>query len=157
MFKIIKNVIESQDYKLEDILEKIKVMYVEDKITKIQKDELDKLAREKAKAENSYDIQRQLNNIFARLEALENHNKETENTDSTENETEPTEPIEEYLEYVQPTGAHDSYKIGDKVLYNNKKYNCIMDNCVWAPDVYPAGWELVEKVQTTEPVEESEE
>ena len=57
-------------------------------------------------------------------------------------------PVEEYPAYIQPTGAHDSYNTGDKVLFNGKKYTCKMDNCVWSPETYPAGWEEV--------VEESE-
>ena len=132
MYKIIKNVIESKDYKLEDILHKISKMYIEDRITEEEKNKLDSLARENAKVENSYDIQKQLNSIFARLEVLENKTIDTE---------ESTESVEEYPEYIQPTGAHDSYKIGDKVTYNSKKYICTMDNCVWSPEVYPNAWE----------------
>lgn len=141
MYKIIKSVIESKDFKLEDILHKINKMYIEDKVSEAEKSELDELARSKAKAENSYDIQKQLDNIFARLEALENRNTETEDTETTE-------PADEYPEFVQPTGAHDAYQVGDKVAYNNKKYICKLENCVWSPDTYPAGWEEV--VEQTE-------
>lgn len=129
MYKIIKNIIESKDYKLEDMLYKISKMYMENKVTEIEKSELDNMARSNAKVENSYDIQKQLDSIFARLDALESKNT--------------TESDEEYPEFVQPTGAHDSYKKGDKVTYNVKKYTCIMDNCVWSPDTYPQGWEEV--------------
>ena len=58
---------------------------------------------------------------------------------------EPSEPVEEYPEYVKPTGAHDAYKIGDKITYNGKHYECIFDNCVWNPDEYPSGWKEVEE------------
>ena len=139
MYKIIKSVIESKDFKLEDILHKINKMYIEDKVSEAEKSELDELARAKAKAENSYDIQKQLDNIFARLEALENRNTETEDTETTE-------PADEYPEFVQPTGAHDAYQVGDKVTYNGKKYICKLENCVWSPDTYPAGWEEVVEV-----------
>ena len=142
MYKIIKSVIDSKDYKLEDMLYKINKMYLEGKITEQEKGELDNMARSNAIAENSYDIQRQLDSIFARLEALENKDTLTEDE---------TEIAEEYPEYAQPTGAHDSYKVGDKVTYNGKKYTCIMDNCVWSPETYPQGWE--EKFETTEVVE----
>ena len=59
---------------------------------------------------------------------------------------EPSEPEkeEEYPEYVQPQGAHDAYKIGDKITYNNKKYICKLDNCVWSPETYPQAWQEVE-------------
>ena len=33
----------------------------------------------------------------------------------------------------------------DKVSkLDGKRYVCQMDNCVWGPDVYPAGWKLAE-------------
>ena len=62
-----------------------------------------------------------------------------------ESTEEPTEPVEEYPEYVKPTGAHDAYKIGDKITYNGKHYECIFDNCVWNPEEYPQGWKEVEE------------
>ena len=49
--------------------------------------------------------------------------------------------IEEYPQWVQPTGAQDAYMAGDKVTYNDKHYESIIDNNVWAPDVY--GWNEV--------------
>lgn len=49
--------------------------------------------------------------------------------------------IDEFPEWVQPTGAHDAYKIGDKVSYNGKHYICTADANVYAPDVY--GWEVM--------------
>lgn len=136
MFEIIKNVINSKDYKLEDMLYKISKMYIENRITESEKSELDNLARSNAKAENSYDIQKQLDNLEKRVKALE----EKETTEDT--------TVEEYPEYVAPTGSHDTYKTGDKVTYNGKKYICKMDNCVWSPDVYPAGWEEVTEDNT---------
>ena len=58
--------------------------------------------------------------------------------------TNPEIPVaEEYPEYVQPTGAHNAYKIGDKITFNEKKYICKLDNCVWSPSEYPAAWEEV--------------
>ena len=143
MYKIIRNVIESKEYKLEDILYKIDKMYIQDRITEKEKTELDSLARDNANIENSYSIQKQLDSIFERLEALENKDKPEE----------PIEPVEEYEEYRQPKGAHDSYNKGDKVIYNGKKYICEANNCVWSPETYPAFWtEVIEDV-----VEESEE
>ncbi len=42
--------------------------------------------------------------------------------------------------FVQPTGAHDTYKTGDKVTFEGKHYICQMDNCAYSPSAYPAGW-----------------
>ena len=43
-------------------------------------------------------------------------------------------------EYVQPTGAHDAYKKGDKVTFEGAVYESIIDGNVWTPRDYPAGW-----------------
>lgn len=51
---------------------------------------------------------------------------------------------EEWPEWVQPTGAQDAYNTGDKVTYQGHHYISTIDGNVWAPDVYPAGWQLVE-------------
>ena len=129
MINAIKNVIQNKDYKLEEMLYKINKMYIESRITEQEKEELDSLARTNAKAENNYDIQKQLDELRARVETLEGNTQE--------------ETTEEYQEFKQPTGAHDTYNIGDKIIFNNKKYICKLDNCVWSPDTYPQAWEEV--------------
>lgn len=48
-----------------------------------------------------------------------------------------------YPEWVQPLGASDAYNTGDIVSYNGVLYKSVIDNNTWAPDVYPAGWEVV--------------
>ena len=144
MFEIIKSVIRNKDFELKDMLYKINKMWIESAITEEQKTELDSLARQNAVAENSYaPLQEQINNIYSEMEAMKAEIKKLKG--ETGEVTEPEEPVEteEYPEYVQPTGAHDAYKIGDKITYNGKKYICKLDNCVWAPDVYPAGWEEI--------------
>lgn len=46
-----------------------------------------------------------------------------------------------YPEWVQPLGATDAYNTGDVVSYNDVLYRSVIDNNVWSPDAYPAGWE----------------
>lgn len=46
-------------------------------------------------------------------------------------------------DFKQPTGSHDTYKKGDQVMYNGKKYESIIDNNSYAPDAYPQGWKLL--------------
>lgn len=46
--------------------------------------------------------------------------------------------------WSQPTGAHDAYNAGDRVHYpgaDGPIYKSLIDGNIWAPDVYPAGWE----------------
>ena len=56
---------------------------------------------------------------------------------------EPEQPTEEYPEWVQPTGQHDAYMIGDKVTFNDRHYESIIDYNTWSPEAYPAGWKEV--------------
>lgn len=51
--------------------------------------------------------------------------------------------IEEFPEWVQPTGAQDAYNTGDKVSYNGKHWESLIDGNIWAPDAYPAGWKEI--------------
>lgn len=44
--------------------------------------------------------------------------------------------------WVQPDSTN-SYKKGDRVTYNGKTYESTIDNNVWSPDGYPAGWKVV--------------
>lgn len=52
-------------------------------------------------------------------------------------------PVEEFPEWVQPTGQHDAYMIGDKVTFNDKHYESVIDYNTWSPEAYPQGWKEV--------------
>lgn len=146
VYDALKDVIENTNFKLEDELNKIYVMYSKNRLTKEEMEKLETLAREKANPVNSYaPLQEQIDKLYENMKDLEARVGFLEQEGQTgEGETEPSE-TEEYPEYVQPTGAHDSYNTGDKITYNGKKYVCKMDGCVWTPDTYPAGWEEVEE------------
>ena len=48
--------------------------------------------------------------------------------------------------WKQPTGAQDAYNTGDLVHYpdaDGPVYRSTIDNNVWSPEAYPAGWEVV--------------
>lgn len=42
--------------------------------------------------------------------------------------------------WVQPTGAHDAYKVGDKVRFEGKDFESVMAFNVWSPSAYPVAW-----------------
>ena len=106
MYEIIKNVIDSGDYELKDILYKINKMWIESAITEEQKTKLDNMARTNANAENSYaSMQEQINNIYTELDSIKNRLNALEGTE------EPTEPTEEYPEYIHPTSTHNNYHV----------------------------------------------
>lgn len=143
MYEVIRDVIRSKDFELKDILNKINTVWVRGELTQEEMTELTELARNNARTENSYaSLQEQIDNTNSRIDKLEERIAKLESTGETGTE-DSTESEEEYPEYVQPTGAHDAYKIGDKITYNGKKYTCKLDNCVWSPETYPAAWEEV--------------
>jgi len=45
-------------------------------------------------------------------------------------------------EWVQP-GSTNPYMTGDQVLFNGDVYESLIDNNVWSPSAYPAGWKLI--------------
>lgn len=45
-------------------------------------------------------------------------------------------------EWTQPDSTN-GYSTGDKVSYNGAIYKSLIDNNVWSPVDYPAGWQLV--------------
>lgn len=51
--------------------------------------------------------------------------------------------IEEYPEWVAPSGSETAYNTGDKVSYNGKHYESLIDGNVWSPADYPAGWKEI--------------
>lgn len=140
MYKIVKDVINAKNYELTDMLKKVKTMWVEGDISDVQKEELVELARTNAKAENSYaPLQNQIDTLFANVKELAQEVLALKNGGAL-----PDEETEEYPAWVQPTGSHDAYNTGDKMTYTDgNKYICQKDGCVWGPDTYPQGWQLV--------------
>ena len=117
-----------------------------------EKTSLISLARENAVAENSYKpLQEQLNNLY---KAFDNFKAEVNaRLDTLEGKGDIEEPVEEYPPFVKFNGAHNCYNEGDKITYNEKKYICKINGCVWSPDEYPAAWqEVVEETETEKEV-----
>ena len=46
-------------------------------------------------------------------------------------------------EFIQPTGAHDAYNKGDKVLFKGKVYKSKIDANTFSPEQFADGWEEV--------------
>ena len=45
-------------------------------------------------------------------------------------------------EWVQPDSTN-AYMTGDKVIFEGKTYESVIDNNVWSPSAYPAGWKEI--------------
>ena len=139
MYSVIKDVIEKGSYELVDILNKINKLWVENALAEEQRDELVNLARSNAVPDNSYaENTQQIANLWEYYQQLDIRLSKLENDQGVE-------PEEEWPQYVQPTGAHDAYKTGNRIMFQGKKYICKLDGCVWDPITYPDAWELVEE------------
>lgn len=141
MYSIIKEVLIKGNYELVDILNKINKLWIEGSLTEEERDELVNLARSNANSENSYtENTQQIANLWEYYQQLDSRLTKLENGQGT------TEPeLEEWPEYIQPSGAHDAYRTGNRIMFQGKKYICELDGCVWDPLTYPQGWELVEE------------
>ena len=147
MYKIVKETIENTDYKLEEMLDKIYVLYGKDKLTKEEMEELETYAREKASTDNSIDVLNKLKEMDLRMQNCETRLAKLENPGGEE----PEEPTEEttYPAYVPGKW----YYRGDNCSENGKNYTCIAPEgqvCVWSPEGYPPYWQEVEETEESE-------
>ena len=126
---IIENVIKKGGYDLADLLSKIDTFFAEGKLTAEERDELYALARVKPEAQ--YNVKAEIEKLWLTVRAMQN------GTTSGEGAT------TEIKDFVQPTGAHDAYNKGDKVMFDGKVYASTIDGNVWSPLVYPNAWEVV--------------
>ena len=58
-----------------------------------------------------------------------------------------TDPVETVPEWVRPTGAHDAYSFGDRVTFEGKTYESVLEgirNNTWKPTEYPQAWKEIE-------------
>lgn len=46
-------------------------------------------------------------------------------------------------EFKHPTGAHDTYKKGDKVQFKGAIYESLIDNNAYSPSEYSQGWKKI--------------
>lgn len=53
------------------------------------------------------------------------------------------DPTTGYDEWKRPTGVHDAYNIGDRVVFEDVVYESLIDGNTYSPSEYPQGWEEV--------------
>lgn len=137
MYTIIEAVISSKVYELNDILKKIDIIWLQGGISDEEKNSLIAKAQENADGEQSYlPLQEQINKLFTIIDSISERVTILEGREAA--------ITEEYPEFVQPSGKHDAYNKGDKITYNNKKYECVKNNVMWSPDVNPKCWKEVQ-------------
>lgn len=143
MYAVIKNVIESRNYELADMLTKIDTLWVQGSITEDERAELIALARQNAEVQQSIDILAKLEELDKRVRANEEAIKMLAETEDTEGETEgDTEEVVTYPEYE----VGKWYYAGDMITFDGQNYVCIAPEgvvCTWSPSEYPAYWEVI--------------
>lgn len=151
MYEIFKNVINSKEYSLEDIIKKIDTKWVQSELSDEQRNELIALAQANANPENSNaPLQKQIEELSKKHIALEEtvtalsatvqKIKETvESGGTVVPEPEPT-PQEEYPAWEPYNGIPPvKYQTGSKVSHNGKKWESMVDNNVWEPGAFGVG------------------
>ena len=132
MYEMIVNVIQTGDFALEAMLEKIDTLWIQGRLTDGQRQALIHQARSCALPENTYaPIHAQLAALAERVAALEGK----------------SDSGQQWPEFRQPTGAHDAYHSGDQVTFQGKRYTCVAPEgtaVVWSPEVYPSYWQEVQ-------------
>ena len=54
-------------------------------------------------------------------------------------------PDEDVIPDWEQPDSTNPYMTGDKVRYNGHVYESLIDNNIWSPEAYPAGWKLIEE------------
>ena len=139
MYNTLYTVIRSRKYDLATLIDRIHFYHASGDITTAQMEELIEQARTYAKDTLDIDVKAEILALWDAVHEIQKSIAPVEEPVDPGDEPEP----DIIPEYVQPTGAHDAYNEGDKVSFNGKVYRCIMNNCVWNPEIYPAGWEEV--------------
>lgn len=152
LYNIIKQVIESKDFKLSDIAGRIEKRCFEGRLTEEERDELLAMANQNASAENEKaSEQKQLDVIFKNLgemgQAIKELNERMTKLEGNEEEEQPEE-TEEYPVWERWNGIGDiPYQTNSKFTHNGVKYISMVDNNFWEPGA-PGVYENIWKVET---------
>ena len=142
MENVIMAVIRGGKYDLEKIIDRIRFYHASGDLTDDQCASLIQTARDRAAETMGVDSRTE---ILALWDAVRQLQRRVDALENGEEDNDEEEVPEDIPEYVQPTGAHDAYNTGDRVRFKDKVYECMMDHCVWNPEVYPAGWNEIEE------------
>ncbi len=117
-------------FDLSSMLAKIDYHHVRNNLTDEEREELIRIAREKASPFGGLDVESKLLELDERISKLE---------EAKASESGGASNAPEYTPGVW-------YRTGDKVMFEGKEYFCIAPDgvvCTWSPAEYPAYWEAV--------------
>ena len=143
--------IDRGNYDLNALVERIKNFEIRGDVDSEQANALLALAREKASEQDKYgDFQTQIDSLATAISAIDLRLTLIEQKfdllcQETGIDIDISVPASSGIaEFVQPTGAHDAYYAGDKVIFNGRKWVCTAPEgyaCTYSPSAYPAYWE----------------
>ena len=151
MYEIVRNVIKSKRYALDDMLKKIDTLWVQNDITEEQRKELVALAQANADPEQSNaPLQTQINELAKQQSALNatvQKIKETVESGGTVVPEPEPEPQEEYPSWEPYNGIPPvKWQTGSKCTHSGKKWESMVDNNVWEPGAFGVGPEIWKEV-----------
>lgn len=142
MFNAMKTLIESKNYRLDELKDRLKRLTAYGDLTAEERDELMQMADADHDPLKGMDMKQTVLNHEQRIKALEEYIK------AQNGSTETPDEVDEYPPYRAPTGAHDCYWDGAKMTYTDgKRYECIAGEgvpCVYPPDVVPGMWKCID-------------
>lgn len=130
MKSIFETVIRRGSYDLQAMLARIEEYHVEGRLTAAERDALTAQARSGAKV--PVNAEEEIGLLWAAVRALQGR------VAAMEGGADGDVPA-----FMQPTGAHDAYFSGDRVVFGGSVYQCIAPDgvaCVWSPEVMPGYW-----------------
>ena len=127
MKTIFERVIAQRNFDLTQMLGRIDEYHIAGKLTDAERAELVSAARSAADPASGMDIAGEIQRLWAAVRQLQGS---TESTDI---------PV-----FIQPTGSHDAYFAGDRVLFSGTVYTCVAPDgvaCAWSPVTMPDYWQ----------------
>ena len=143
MFETFQTIINSGDYALTDLTQRIKTLYALGELTEEEmKQLLDSAAANANQDAMLPDMTERVGALETRMAAVEERVGKLE-TGGVE-PVEPEEPADEWPEWVRPTSKDTQYRKGDKVTFNGRHYMCVKNNVSSSSGEDSKSWQLVE-------------
>lgn len=127
MKTVFQRVIAQHEYDLPAMLSRIDEYHIAGKLTAAERDELIAAARKQADPASGMDVAGEIQRLWAAIRELQGSSVPADAP-----------------EFIQPTGVHDAYYAGDRVLFDGTVYTCIAPPqvaCVWSPATMPDYWQ----------------
>ena len=143
MFETVQTIINSGDYDLTDLTQRIKTLYAMGELTEEEMKQLLDSAADNANQDAMLpDMTERVGALETRIAAVEERVGKLEAGGAELGESE--EPVDEWPEWVRPTSKDTQYRKGDKVTFNGRHYLCVKNNVSSTPDEDSKSWQLVE-------------